>query len=293
MKIVMLGHSGVGKTTFMACMYAMLQRDIGGFSVQAADVSTHERLLAIAIAVLEGRYPDATTHKSSYDLILFYKEEAFFGFEWIDYRGNALNESGSHSDMQELQQSLEHADGIIAFFDGVALAKGGRPAREAVGRLMVLLQQAINSDDRLIPTALVITKVDLLEEPDKAIEPVLPLGKAIAQSKTVHGALIFTGCGEGFAFNVEKPTLFVLHKGIIGALMNMRAELQAKQEKARDYADRATAWDWITSKWEGLPTFGEMAEREMATVNAMIERHNELVDPANALKDTLTDIEMF
>jgi hypothetical protein len=158
---------------------------------------------------------------------------------------------------------------------------------------MVLLQDAINSEDKLMPVALVITKADQLDGPDKAVEPIIPLGKAIGQSKTVHGALIFTGCGEGFAFNVDKPTLFVLHKGVMARLVNMRNEFQAKQRKAHGYAERASIFDWVSSRLEGLPTYGDMAEREMREANAMIDRFNELVDPANALKETLTDIEMF
>jgi energy-coupling factor transporter ATP-binding protein EcfA2 len=292
MKILMLGHSGVGKTTFMACMYASLQADTGGFTV-TTDSSTHERLMRMAKNVSKGIYPAPTAQMSGYDLALLHEGDEVVDFEWIDYRGGALNESGSHAEMAELKDVLESADGIIAFLDGPTLAAGGRAAREIVGRIMVLVQHAIAEDDRIIPIALVITKADLISSLKEVYKPLYPLGEAIAASRTVHGALILTACGRGVAENIEKPTLFVLHKGLLGALFRMREAFEAKNARAAQYESKAGFWDWIDSRLSGVPTYGDMAQSAYREANDMIDRYNSLVDPVNALSETLADIETF
>lgn len=293
MKIIMLGHSGVGKTTFMASMYAVLQTPVEGFSVVAEKKRLHTRLMTMAANIADGNYPSATTTLSSYPLTLLLEDEAVLDFEWIDYRGNALNESSSSREVEELQNEMDDADGIIVFFDGVELTRGGRSARTAVGRLMVFLQNAINMDEGMLPVALVVTKADLLDDGDVAFEQLRPLATAIAESKTVFGALIFTACAKDVLANVSEPTLFVLYRGIMGKQLRMRAAFEAMAQEAEVYASRAGFFDWIDSKLSGVPTWGEMANSKIDEVNRMIRQHNELVDPANELSEVLKDVFMF
>jgi energy-coupling factor transporter ATP-binding protein EcfA2 len=293
MKILMLGHKGVGKTTFMSCMYAALQREIGGFSVQAKDDSDHRRLVKLAADVLKGRFPAPTDQLREYDLNLIYDGNAVLDFEWVDYRGGALDEAGSEAGMQELLEQLDTADGLIAFFDGPALAAGGRAARQTVGRIMVLLQRAIEDDQRIVPIALVVTKADQVADQDVVIEALEPLWRAISGSRTVYGSLIFTRCGLGFSENMEMPTLFVLHKGMHGMLVRMKASLEATRQKAAGYQSKSGFWDWVDSRLNGFPTYGEMASREYRLANDMVDEHNALVEPTNALSETLTNIPQF
>jgi energy-coupling factor transporter ATP-binding protein EcfA2 len=292
-KIMMLGHSGVGKTTFMACMYAMLQEERGGFCVQAREQAVHDSMIELALNVVRGgAYPAPTASKSSYDLVLFHNREAVFGFEWVDYRGNALNESAT-SDLSSLLEEINSADGLILFFDGTELEKGGQAARAAAGRLQYLLTQAVNTQERVIPVAIVITKTDLLSDPDKAVAGVRGLCEIIAASRTIHGALIFTAAGEQLLHNVEKPTLFVLHKGISGALMQMRAKFEEEFKEARRLEGNANVIDDISSWWSGTSSWTDLARRRFAEGNQIVELHNQLVDPANGLKELLTDVTMF
>ena len=70
MKIVMLGHSGAGKTTYLSLMYTEMQDGIGGFQVRAKNSSQHRQLLADAQAIRSSQYPPATNHRASYNLAL-------------------------------------------------------------------------------------------------------------------------------------------------------------------------------------------------------------------------------
>lgn len=293
MKIMMLGHSGVGKTTFMACMYAMLQDERGGFFVQAREQAVHDSMIELATNVVNGgAYPAPTASKSNYDLVLFHDSDPVFGFEWVDYRGNALNESGT-AEREALLQEINGSDGLILFFDGTQLEKGVGPARKTVGDLQYLLTQAVNNQERVVPVAIVVTKVDLVEDGEKVFEGVKPLCEIIAASSHIHGALIFTGCGEKLLYNVEKPTLFVLHKGIFSALTQMRTAFEAEFAAAERLGNQSNILDDISSWWSGTSSYTDLANRRINEGNEIVRLHNRMVDPANGLKELLNDITMF
>lgn len=65
MDIVMLGHSGVGKTSYVSLMYAAMRDGIQGFGLCAREETRHEELTATAEEVLRGRYPRRATGGTS------------------------------------------------------------------------------------------------------------------------------------------------------------------------------------------------------------------------------------
>ena len=92
MDIMLLGHSGVGKTTFAASAYAELQEDIGGFTLAAKSEEDHRRLLDDATRIHRGLYPPPTNQRDRYSFDLCYQGRSCFPFTLIDYRGTALFE---------------------------------------------------------------------------------------------------------------------------------------------------------------------------------------------------------
>ena len=57
MRIVMIGHSNVGKTTYMASMYGAMQVGVDGFTLRAARTDDHERFVALHRMTRAGRPP--------------------------------------------------------------------------------------------------------------------------------------------------------------------------------------------------------------------------------------------
>jgi GTPase SAR1 family protein len=51
MKIVMIGNTNVGKTTYMASLYGIMQQQIEGFSLKAVNGNDRSRLHELAQAI--------------------------------------------------------------------------------------------------------------------------------------------------------------------------------------------------------------------------------------------------
>ena len=89
MKVIMLGHSGVGKTTYMASMYGTLQTPINGFSLHTQDSSHHSELLQTFNKIRRNEYPSRTSQRGLYNFSLLYQGRSVFPFEWVDYEQTA------------------------------------------------------------------------------------------------------------------------------------------------------------------------------------------------------------
>ena len=59
----MLGHTGVGKTTYLASLYGSLQREVEGFSLSTSKSRDHDRLIQLANTIGKGEYPLSTDQK--------------------------------------------------------------------------------------------------------------------------------------------------------------------------------------------------------------------------------------
>ena len=70
MKIVMLGHSGVGKTSYMYSMYGAMQNPYNGFTLSTQDQPDHNRFLNIYRNIIKGRYPNPTDQSEEYNFWL-------------------------------------------------------------------------------------------------------------------------------------------------------------------------------------------------------------------------------
>ena len=129
MKIVMLGHTGVGKTTYMASLYGILQNPINGFTLRAQSTQDHAQLMDLYHQIHYGTYPEATMQRGQYDFLLRYEGKTAYPFTWVDYRGGALRELRDSFETQQLMQELKEAEGIVMFCD--AAMSGGRVKTEA------------------------------------------------------------------------------------------------------------------------------------------------------------------
>jgi GTPase SAR1 family protein len=296
MKIVELGHSGVGKTTYMASMYGALQNRINGFSLKARNSSNHTRLLSLATAIKTNQYPAATEQRSEYDFDLQYQGNNALLFSYADYRGKAIRESSDSEEARLLQRDLSESDGIMLFCDCQALVRGDSRINE-IRRMTALVSNALKGLNHPISLAIVLTKVDLVEEfPENLLAPFESLITAIQASNLVKGALIPVACGSE-PINVEMPLLFALQTGV-------RSEVDALNQLIEEYTKSAEYWK---KKSQGIVGFGrqlwdslagnttdaEMARREMEKAQEKRQELEPIIQPANALSQYVRQLPLI
>lgn len=238
MNILMLGHSGVGKTTYMASMYGAMQADVDKFSLTSKYIRDHDDLVSLERDIRRGSYPPPTAVKSSYDFYLKYDGRRFFPFTWSDYRGGALTERSSSDDARQLVRDLSKCDGILVFCDAEQAASR-RGAGRDIRRMTNLIGEALSQIKRPIPIGIVFTKCDLVEETDECIErmraSVEGLDQVVDVSEYLVRAVIPVACGPK-PENIELPLLFLLYCGV--ALM-----YDALEERIEEYTHEGEHYD--------------------------------------------------
>jgi energy-coupling factor transporter ATP-binding protein EcfA2 len=292
MRILMLGHTGVGKTTYMASMYGALQKGINGFSLRAEDPSLGDDLLAIAQAIAQGRYPKPTDQRSEYRFKLRYQKKSFFKFTWIDYRGGVFTEISKNPQVQQLLKDLKKTDGILVFCDGGALVKGTR-GNDEIGRMTSLIGQALAKIDKPIPLAVILTKTDLAPQANGHIPaPLLGLQEAVSASSTVKGTFIRVACGQ-HSFNVEKPVLFVLREGVQNRTNRLRSQVQEHELRKRVLQKQANVFDDFFSWAFNEPSYRDLAFLQGEEAGKLLQKIEPLTLPARALSEHLKDLTVF
>lgn len=263
MKIVMLGHSGVGKTTYMASMYGLLQSSINGFSLRTEYSTDHELLIKNFYAIKRGNYPNLTAQRSEYKFELLHYDENIFPFHWVDYRGGAIGERSNSSEQARiLKEDLLNANGIIVFCDCPTL-ESGNIRTSGIQRLISLLSVKLREVSHSIPIAVVLTKADMVSNLGKhAIEVIKPLLETIRASDNIIGSVMPIACGEEMT-NVEIPLLFNLFIGINLELYQTTQLLEKHIKKSEIYRNKSNFFDWVDSRLSGKPTWGDLADNQI------------------------------
>jgi len=286
MRVVMLGHSGVGKTTYMASLYSAMQQSVDGFRLRAVNDNDHRYWLSTAAEINNGKYPPPTDQSQEYQFYLRYLGSNVLQFTWSDYRGGALRESKDSQQAQALLQDLKAADGIMLFFDGDALARGSQRSHQ-VGRMISLTTQALQDLERPMSLAIVLTKMDLIAViQSDHLQSLSGLISAINVSNSVFGALIPIACGLQLR-NVSMPLLFSLHAAVLFQYTNVHTDLRASEQWATAYEEKSRgvggALDWMVSRWNSEPTFGDLAKQQQEKVAAKRQEFKQIQDPAFSL----------
>jgi tellurite resistance protein len=286
MKIVMLGNTGVGKTTYMASLYGMMQQRIKGFSLKAVNTLDESGLLELAKAISQGRYPFATDQRSEYDFTLQYQGKSVLQFCWSDYRGGAIVESQSSEQAQALVQDLQSADGIMMFCDCQALSTGNVRASE-IRRMTTLVTQALQTVDHPIALAIVLTKTDQIS----AFRPewfntFKGLMSVISASEWVSGSVIPIACGTQF-INVPMPLLFALYAAAYTRAIYFAQLTEIYRTHAQECQQRSEGWIGflrsVRDTWNGAPTDTQMAHQALALAAENSQAFESIREPVNSL----------
>ena len=292
MKIVMLGHSGVGKTTYMASMYGQMRQGIDGFGLISPDPQVDRELVEACQRIHAGSYPAATDQRAKYDFTLIYKGASCFSFTWLDFRGGVLDERRDSTDSSKFHKDLVTADAILLFCD--ATVSSERHVRRQIGRMNQMVSGAVREIEHPMPLGIVLTKMDCAAdsafgEIERKLDGLI---SAVSASETVVGSLLPVACGRR-SWNVELPVLFTLHFGIVSQVGHLSRAIKEREQARQKYESRRGLFDEIWSLIVSEPSWGDLAAAAARDIMVQYNVLQPLLKPAQALEHHLNQLHTF
>lgn len=230
MDILMIGHSGSGKTTFMAGLYARMKDGVAGFGIDSNFYEYYKKqknyhgflqqkkdLDTIVSDLFMEKYPSPTMIRQEYYFNLVCNGYSI-PFNWYDYRGGALMEKvGSSSDAEDFVKKIQSADAMVIFIDGDTLMESLSSTIRQYRRLIAYVNNALaikkRYKDEHFPISFVITKGDLYDAKKLLNSDGFNYFKQnlfvpIRQSHSVIGMYTITEVNPQYIYNVHFPLLF-------------------------------------------------------------------------------------
>jgi hypothetical protein len=270
--VVMLGHSDVGKTTYISSMYQAMQRGARGFTLQAALDRDHRKLTFDADEILRGRFPAASDRAAQYPMMLRHAGRDIFPVTWHDHRGGALRENTWSRQTATLLHRLETADGFLLFGDAPGLLdRSNRSALRATQDLVTQVLRVLpERRGRATPLVIVITKVDLVNLTDqelaRAATPFKALTEAVREVADVHLTIAPVASGP-VPRGILRPALWTLCFGLIERSRQLGATVGTRLSAARAAAQQDTVMSRVKSALGATPA---------ATPQAVIREQQDL-----------------
>lgn len=194
MNILMVGHSGAGKTSFMAGMYKYLGDDKEGFGIRATNENQKANLQRMAKGLSKGVYPSGTDVQQLYKFQFTCAGEDVMPFNWLDYRGGILlSDNPNDKDMNIFLEQVSTADALVVFLDGEKLSKRTSKWTMEYDILISCIDRSLDVEHQSwFPICFVVTKCDLVPAGGTfyGLEHFHTLFEQISQSKTVGGMLL-------------------------------------------------------------------------------------------------------
>lgn len=162
----MVGHSGAGKTSFMAGMYKHLGESAEGYGISAKKVNQKTQLKRMADSLVSGHYPAGTDVQSKYEFAFTVHGSDLIPFNWIDYRGGILlSDDPDDNDMDKFMSAIKQADALVVFLDGQKLLQAGSQWNMEYDILISCIERSLSVDhNSWFPISFVITKCDLIPD---------------------------------------------------------------------------------------------------------------------------------
>jgi hypothetical protein len=197
-RITMLGYTGSGKTCYMLGMYAVMREGVRGFTFTTRDedpdvdmdLELSERWERLVNETGVGRWPKPNDNTTiPYEFDFNHGLATMIGFDWLDYRGQALKESPSEAEVRELKAHLNESSAVLLCVSGEHLAPGSTARLQsavATARMLKLLKEARASRDQPPAVGIVITKFDLCRHlgEEAVIDTVLQLFNPLFEADT-------------------------------------------------------------------------------------------------------------
>lgn len=252
MNILMIGHSGSGKTSYMAGLYKLYGDDPKGFGLWMSDSTKKQNLKRLGNDIEKGKYPGGTDIAEEYKFWLQYDDSLLIPFDWYDYRGGALLESSKNSkDAKALVERINNADALIVFLDGEKITRmTDYDLEDEYEVLMWAIQKAVSSKSSsrtYYPISFVITKGDLYDNYSVLIHsPGLnfftPLFKTIANSQSSVGMIGVAEVSKEGISNVAAPLFFSLNYGMHHYIEERISYINSEVQKYKDRSFLGKIW---------------------------------------------------
>ena len=294
--IVMIGHSKAGKTSYIAAMYEAMTDGPAGFAVRAMRPEDHQALIRRARHLREGTYPVGTDRRNAYELRLTHDGADVFDFVWRDYRGEALMESSTSAQAQQLRRDISTAGGLVLMFDSTELDDVSRATARARPLISTILH-SLKERNGILPLVIVLTKWDLVNAAEVQTLEVAGhvlggLIHAVRATSHIYGALVPIACGTN-SLNVVQPVLWCLHVGIAKRGLILQQSIDHHAGLVREALDGDTWWDRTVSAIAGRPSRRDIAAYyfQGAYVNSV--QMEPLIRPSQMLGDVLQPVLRF
>ena len=194
MNILMVGHSGSGKTSFMAGLYKYVGEDNEGYGISSKNDVQKKQLSRMATDLTRGRYPSGTDVQQKYEFAFTVAGHELMPFNWIDYRGGILlSDDPDESDMNKFMKAIKNADALVVFLDGEKLIQQGARWNMEYDILISCIESSLSvSHNSWFPISFVITKCDMIPNGAKfyGLSRFHSLFSQIEKSKTVGAMLV-------------------------------------------------------------------------------------------------------
>jgi len=295
MDIVMIGHSGAGKTSYMAAMYEAMSSGVSGFSVRAERQADHTALVKDARLLQKGKFPPASSQRKVYRLQLWFSGQRVFDFVWHDYRGGALTETSSSRQAMELRSDLATGGGLVILLDSTELT-GGIRAQARVRPLVATAIRMLSQQESVMPMAIVLTKWDLVRNVDKTLDAAGDvfgeLVDAVAKTSNICGALIPVSTTQDLV-SVTLPVMWCLHIGIAIRQVALMEAIKQQYTVAQVAAVNDTWWDRTKSWFNGETPWKDIHAQTLAAARAQEAHLEPLIAPSQGLSVLLDPIAKF
>lgn len=247
MKVMMIGFSGSGKTTFMGALYSALNQTwYNGFSLRARRESDHNNFMRIGANLDKGKYPKGTDILQDYNFSLLFNGNEVLDFDWHDYRGGALEQPDSR-DFDDVVESILNSDALIIFLDmPMFRSDNERKAIRLLKQVSSLVQNVTSklSDNAIFPISFVNTKFDCVFSDDLAKsvfesrgwDQLQQLKLMVANSKNVHGLWTATVINKDEFVDIQYPFLFSMRYALLKKFNEMVEEHNELVRKCEEYA---------------------------------------------------------
>lgn len=274
MKVMMLGASEAGKTTFMAAMYSLMsERKV--WHIDAWNTGEGERLKELASNIKNGQYPARTDTKQEYTFDFRCESDHLFPFTWFDFRGGAIFQSTTDPVSKYVAQRLKEADALIVFFDATLLdtEKGEKLWR----RIQVLcMNYAVRANvNNSLSLTIVLTKADLVryspeltnrERSQSLIKADLAYfhqdvlntrtGKIIknfienfSKNQYLLGMLSWSAINKGVCYGIDNPFYNAMWIGLIKEVIAQREHLERQREIVEERRDTYQNRSFLVDLW--------------------------------------------
>ncbi|MBN1187322.1 MAG: hypothetical protein JXB49_33905 [Bacteroidales bacterium] len=299
MKILMIGNSLSGKTTYMGSAYGLLQNSICGFTIKCSDKTDHTWLLKIHNSLLNSnKYPLATDKRNEYNFNLNFRGTPILAFKWRDFNGGVINETGKDSAL--LAKDIKESEGVMLFFEADALYKN-QNNRTRVRKICNLLAENLESIETPFFVTIIITKFDLiLQEYDgndeifkKIQEPFSDFYNSLSLNENIIVHVAPVSCTKEGLLHVDLPILTMLYGGLYLKFIKGYLDLNNEHKNFENLVSNSNIFESFWSALNGVPSNRSLAENKATLLQKLAKDLEILQKPIEELDNYIESYELF